>query len=120
MASPRIALDDFGTGFATLQQLQMFHVDKIKIDRSFVDRICEDNDSMMIVRAILGLASGFGLTTTAEGIENIEQLAWLKANGCSEGQGYLFGKAVPAQSILPLLKLGLPDIPQMADQRALP
>ena len=60
---------------------------------------------MVIVRAILGLASGFGLMTTAEGIEDIEQLECLKANGCSEGQGYLFGKAIPAKSTLPLLKL---------------
>jgi EAL domain-containing protein (putative c-di-GMP-specific phosphodiesterase class I) len=104
----RIALDDFGTGYATLRQLQTLHLDKIKIDRSFVDRISEDNQSMVIVRAILGLASGLGLTTTAEGIEDAEQLASLKANGCSEGQGYLFGKAVPAQSVLPLLKLVRP------------
>lgn len=104
----RIALDDFGTGYATLGQLQTLHLDKIKIDRSFVDRVCQNNESMVIVRAILGLASGFGLTTTAEGIEDVEQLECLKANGCSEGQGYLFGKAVPAQSVLPLLKLALP------------
>jgi diguanylate cyclase (GGDEF)-like protein len=101
----RIALDDFGTGYATLAQLRTLHLDKIKIDRSFVERLCQDNESMVIVRAILGLASGFGLTTTAEGIEDIEQLESLKANGCSEGQGYLFGKAVPAKSTLPLLKL---------------
>ena len=104
----RIALDDFGTGYATLRQLQTLHLDKIKIDRSFVDRISEDNQSKVIVRAILGLASGLGLTTTAEGIEDAEQLASLKANGCSEGQGYLFGKAVPARSVLPLLKLVRP------------
>jgi diguanylate cyclase (GGDEF)-like protein len=104
----RIALDDFGTGYATLRQLQTLHLDKIKIDRSFVDRIGEDNQSMVIVRAILGLASGLGLTTTAEGIEDAEQLASLKANGCSEGQGYLFGKAVPARDVSSLLKLVLP------------
>jgi diguanylate cyclase (GGDEF)-like protein len=107
-AGIRIALDDFGTGYATLAQLQTLHLDKIKIDRSFVDRVCKNNESMIIVRAILGLASGFGLITTAEGIEDVEQLDCLKANGCSEGQGYLFGKALPAQSVLPLLKLALP------------
>ena len=104
----RIALDDFGTGYATLGQLQKLRVDKIKIDRSFVDRLGEDDDSTVIVRAILGLASGFGLTTTAEGIEDVKQLACLKANGCSEGQGYLFGKAVPAKSVPPMLQLVLP------------
>ena len=104
----RIALDDFGTGYATLGQLQKLRVDKIKIDRSFVDRLGEDDDSTVIVRAILGLASGFGLTMTAEGIEDVKQLACLKANGCSEGQGYLFGKAVPAKSVPPMLQLVLP------------
>jgi diguanylate cyclase (GGDEF)-like protein len=103
-AGIRIALDDFGTGYATLRQLQTLHLDKIKIDRSFVDRVGEENESMVIVRAILGLASGLGLTTTAEGIENVAQLAYLKANGCAEGQGYLFGKAIPAQETLLLLK----------------
>jgi diguanylate cyclase (GGDEF)-like protein len=103
-AGIRIALDDFGTGYATLRQLQTLHLDKIKIDRSFVDRVSNDNESMVIVRAILGLASGLGLTTTAEGIEDAEQLAYLKANGCTEGQGYLFGKAVPAQGTLALLQ----------------
>jgi EAL domain-containing protein (putative c-di-GMP-specific phosphodiesterase class I) len=103
-AGIRIALDDFGTGYATLRQLQTLNLDKIKIDRSFVDRVGNDNESMVIVRAILGLASGLGLTTTAEGIEDAEQLAYLKASGCTEGQGYLFGKAVPAQATLALLK----------------
>jgi EAL domain-containing protein (putative c-di-GMP-specific phosphodiesterase class I) len=87
--------------------LQTLHLDKIKIDRSFVDRVSNDNESMVIVRAILGLASGLGLTTTAEGIEDAEQLAYLKANGCVEGQGYLFGKAIPAQAALALLKRAL-------------
>jgi diguanylate cyclase (GGDEF)-like protein len=107
-AGIRIALDDFGTGYATLAQLQTLHLDKIKIDRSFVDRVCKDKESMVIVRAILGLASGFGLTTTAEGIEDLDQLARLKADGCVEGQGYLFGKAVPAKNVAALLKLALP------------
>jgi diguanylate cyclase (GGDEF)-like protein len=104
----RIALDDFGTGYATLRQLQTLHLDKIKIDRSFVDHVSQDNDSMVIVRAVLGLASGLGLTTTAEGIEDAEQLAYLRAHGCAEGQGYLFGKAIPAQMTLALLKRALP------------
>jgi diguanylate cyclase (GGDEF)-like protein len=104
-AGVRIALDDFGTGYATLTQLLSFHLDKIKIDRSFVSRLAKDKDSLVIVRAILGLARGFGLTATAEGVEDDEQLACLKENGCAEGQGYLFGKAVPAAEIPALLKL---------------
>src|SRR5450631_2357409 len=99
----RIALDDFGTGYSTLSQLLSFRLDKIKIDRSFVSRLNESNDGQVIVRAILGLAKGFGLTTTAEGIEDALQLAYLKANGCAEGQGYLFSKAVPAVDVPALL-----------------
>jgi EAL domain-containing protein (putative c-di-GMP-specific phosphodiesterase class I) len=96
LAGVRIALDDFGTGYATLSQLLSFRLDRIKIDRSFVDRMGENKESATIVRAILGLANGFGLATSAEGIEDADQLAALKADGCQEGQGYLFGKAVTA------------------------
>jgi EAL domain-containing protein (putative c-di-GMP-specific phosphodiesterase class I) len=102
-AGVRIALDDFGTGYATLSQLLSFHLDKIKIDRSFVSRLDKSGDGQVIVRAILGLAKGFGLTTTAEGVENAGQLAYLKANGCTEGQGYLFSRAVPADEIPALI-----------------
>ena len=104
-AGVRITLDDFGTGYATLTQLLSFHLDKIKIDQSFVSGLAKDKDSLVIVRAILGLARGFGLTAIAEGIEDAEQLACLKENGCAEGQGYLFSKAVPAAEIPALLKL---------------
>ena len=104
-AGVRIALDDVGTGYATLSQLLSFHLDKIKIDRSFVARLGNSEDSEVIVRAILGLAKGFGLTTTAEGVEDAGQLAYLKANGCTQGQGYLFSEAVPAADIPALLNL---------------
>ena len=103
VAGVRIALDDFGTGYATLTQLMSFHLDKIKIDRSFVSCLDKSNGSLVIVRAILGLAKGFGLTTMAEGVEDAEQLACWKANECAEGQGYLFGKAIPAADIPALL-----------------
>jgi diguanylate cyclase (GGDEF)-like protein len=102
-AGVRIALDDFGTGYATLSQLLSFHLDKIKIDRSFVSRLDKSEEGQVIVRAVLGLAKGFGLTTTGEGIENAGQLAYLKANGCTEGQGYLFSRAVPADEIPALI-----------------
>jgi EAL domain-containing protein (putative c-di-GMP-specific phosphodiesterase class I) len=103
-AGVRFALDDFGTGYATLSQLLSLQLDRIKIDCSFVDRLGKDKESDTIVRAILGLANGFGLATTAEGIENADQLASLKANGCLEGQGYLFGRAVPANEIASVLE----------------
>ena len=103
-AGVRIAVDDFGTGYATLSQLLSLKLDRIKIDRSFVDRLGKDKESTTIVRAVLGLASEFNLETTAEGIENDEQLASLRAEGCLEGQGYLFGKAVPANDVQSLLE----------------
>jgi EAL domain-containing protein (putative c-di-GMP-specific phosphodiesterase class I) len=103
-AGVRIALDDFGTGYATMSQLLSFRFDKIKIDRSFVERLGSGQGSEVIVRAIIGLAKGLGLTTTAEGIETTAQLADLKADGCLEGQGYLFGKAIPAAAIPDLLR----------------
>jgi len=103
-AGVRIALDDFGTGYATMSQLLSFRFDKIKIDRSFVERLGSNSGSEVIVRAIIGLAKGLGLTTTAEGIETTAQLSNLKADGCLEGQGYLFGKAIPASAIPELLR----------------
>jgi EAL domain-containing protein (putative c-di-GMP-specific phosphodiesterase class I) len=98
-AGIRIALDDFGTGYATLSQLLAFQIDRLKIDRRFVSRLGKESNSAIIVRAILGLANEFGLATTAEGIEDVEQLAALKAHGCQAGQGHFFATAVPAEAI---------------------
>ena len=98
-----IVIDDFGTGYATLAQLMSFPLDKIKIDRRFVTNVVNDHDSLVVVRAILGLANGFGLTSIAEGIEDAEQLSCLKRNGCAQGQGFWFGHAVPAAGIASLL-----------------
>jgi diguanylate cyclase (GGDEF)-like protein len=103
-AGVRIALDDFGTGYATMSQLLSLRFDKIKIDRSFVNRLGKDPQSDVIVRATIGLARGLGLTTTAEGVEEGDQLETLRANGCLQGQGYLFGQAVPASDIPALLR----------------
>ena len=105
-AGIRIALDDFGTGYSTLSQLLAFRIDRLKIDRRFVSRLGKESSSEIIVRAILGLASEFGLATTAEGIEDLMQLAALKAHGCQAGQGHLFGKAMPAGAISSVLEKG--------------
>nr|WP_253075520.1 EAL domain-containing protein [Bradyrhizobium sp. 156] len=102
-AGVRVALDDFGTGYATLSQLLSVRLDKIKIDRSFVSHLDDSIESQVIVRAIVDLAEGLGLTTTAEGVEGAGQPAYLVANGCTEGQGYLFSAAVPAAGINALL-----------------
>jgi diguanylate cyclase (GGDEF)-like protein len=109
-AGIRVALDDFGTGYATLSQLLSLQFDKIKIDKSFVSRLGGKEDGEVIIRAILGLAQGFGLTTTAEGVEDAQQMSFLRANGCMEAQGYLFSKAMPANDIPAYLSQSTRDI----------
>lgn len=99
----RIALDDFGTGYSSLSQLSKFQFDKIKIDRSFVMNFDSDKKQGDIVRAIMGLGQGLGVATTAEGIEDVSQLEFLKDLGCDFGQGFLFGKALPAEQASQLL-----------------
>jgi diguanylate cyclase (GGDEF)-like protein len=102
-AGMRVALDDFGMGYATLSQLLTIEIDKIKIDRVFIERLGKDPHSDVIVRVTIGLAQGLGLTTIAEGIETAEQLAALRAAGCVQGQGYLFGLAASARETRALL-----------------
>ncbi|NJM66021.1 MAG: EAL domain-containing protein [Acaryochloris sp. RU_4_1] len=100
----RIAMDDFGTGYSSLSYLQSFPFDKIKIDRSFVEKIAEDANSLNIVRAVAALAKGLGMASTAEGVETKEQLAKIKAEGYTEIQGYLVSRPVPAQEVATLLR----------------
>jgi EAL domain-containing protein (putative c-di-GMP-specific phosphodiesterase class I) len=95
----RIAMDDFGTGYSSLTYLQCFPFDKIKIDRSFVKDITENTGSLNIVRAVAALANGMGMTATAEGVETKEQLDRITSEGCTEMQGYLFSKPLPAREI---------------------
>ena len=95
----RIAMDDFGTGYSSLSYLQNFHVDKIKIDRSFVTAAVSDAGSLNIVRAVTAMAKGLGMATTAEGVETAEQLEIARAEGCTEVQGFLLGRPVPADEI---------------------
>jgi EAL domain-containing protein (putative c-di-GMP-specific phosphodiesterase class I) len=91
----KIALDDFGTGQSSLSYIKQVPVDIIKIDKSFVRDIATDPSDAAMVQAILKMAKAFNLSTVAEGVENEEQLAFLKQNGCKYAQGYLFGKAMP-------------------------
>jgi diguanylate cyclase (GGDEF)-like protein len=99
----RIALDDFGTGYSSLSYLQSFPFDKIKIDRSFIQQLLSRSGSTAIVRAITDLARALGMETTAEGVENSEQLAELRLQGCSSVQGYLFSRPVDAAGVLAAL-----------------
>lgn len=89
----RIVLDDFGTGYSSLSYLRHFPVDKIKLDRSFVADLTAGGGARTIVRAVAGLASGLGITLTAEGIESVEQVRALLEEGYAEGQGYYFSPA---------------------------
>ncbi len=95
----RIAMDDFGTGYSSLSYLQSFPFDKIKIDRSFVKDIAEGAGSLNIVRAVAAMANGLGMTTTAEGVETKEQLDTVRAEGCTEMQGFLFSKPLPIDEL---------------------
>ncbi len=96
----RIALDDFGTGYSSLSYLRTFPFDKIKIDQSFVREMATRADCAAIVSSIVTLANKLNITTTAEGIETIDQLDLIRATGCTEAQGYLFSVPRPLRDVL--------------------
>jgi diguanylate cyclase (GGDEF)-like protein len=99
----RISMDDFGTGYSSLSYLRSFPFDKIKIDRSFIHDLTANADSKAIIRAVTGLGSSLGITTTGEGVETHEEFEYLKREGCTEAQGYFFSKPKPAREVLKLL-----------------
>ena len=99
----RISMDDFGTGYSSLSYLRSFPFDKIKIDRSFVRDLGTNREAQAIVRAIISLGAGLGVTITAEGVETEAELSCLRAEGCHEGQGFLFSRARPNAEIISLL-----------------
>jgi diguanylate cyclase (GGDEF)-like protein/PAS domain S-box-containing protein len=98
-----ISMDDFGTGYSSLSYLRSFPFDKIKIDRSFIKDLAERSDCVAIVRAISSLGRSLNITTTAEGVETMDQLDWLRAEGCNQVQGFLFSAARPAAEVEQLL-----------------
>ncbi|SDP10592.1 diguanylate cyclase (GGDEF) domain-containing protein [Pseudomonas jinjuensis] len=105
-AGALIAIDDFGTGYSSLSHLKSLPLDKIKIDRSFVQDLMLNDDDATIVRAIIQLGKSLGMLVIAEGVETAEQEAYVVAQGCHEGQGYLYGKPMPAREMTQLLKQG--------------
>ena len=104
----RISLDDFGTGYSSLSYLRSFNFSKIKIDKSFINDLSTSESSVAIVRAVCGLARSFGATTTAEGVETDAQLAQIRAEGCTDMQGYFFSRPLPVEEIPALLERILP------------
>jgi diguanylate cyclase (GGDEF)-like protein len=100
----RIALDDFGTGYSSLSYLRDFEVDRIKIDKSFIQSLGQTLDAAAIVTAVVTLGHAMGLQVTAEGVETSDQEAFLRAAGCNVLQGFLFSKAVPANELGSSLK----------------
>jgi diguanylate cyclase (GGDEF)-like protein len=100
----RISMDDFGTGYSSLSYLRSFPFDKIKIDRSFIKGLGNQEDCTAIVRAVTRLGSSLGMTTIAEGVETQAQLEILRAEGCDQVQGFLFSPPMPARDIPKLIR----------------
>jgi EAL domain-containing protein (putative c-di-GMP-specific phosphodiesterase class I) len=94
-----ISLDDFGTGYSSLSYLLNYPFTKIKIDKSFILNLEEESNSRAVIRAVIGLGRSLGLTVTAEGIERDAVRDYLRDQGCMQGQGFLFGRAEPADAL---------------------
>ena len=97
-------MDDFGTGYSSLSYLKKFPIDIIKIDRSFIHEIPDNQDDMEITSAVIAMAHNLKLKVVAEGIETAEQLAFLRRHRCDVGQGYLFDRPIPGAELIDKLK----------------
>jgi diguanylate cyclase (GGDEF)-like protein/PAS domain S-box-containing protein len=98
-----IAVDDFGTGFSSLENLKRFPIDKLKIDKSFVDSVMQNPDDASIVQAVIALGHNMNMQIIAEGVETLDQLDFLRARSCDFGQGYYFSRPLCAQDLTKLL-----------------
>jgi EAL domain-containing protein (putative c-di-GMP-specific phosphodiesterase class I) len=98
-----ISMDDFGTGYSSLSYLRSFPFDKIKIDQSFVRGLGDKSDCIAIIRAVTGMCDSLGITTTAEGVETAGQLSLLRAERCTEVQGFVITEPRPADEVPALI-----------------
>jgi EAL domain-containing protein (putative c-di-GMP-specific phosphodiesterase class I) len=103
----KLVLDDFGTGYSSLSYLRRLPLDTIKIDRSFVDGIDEENSNLPIVQAVISLAHGLGIEVVAEGIETSGQVACLRELVCDRGQGFFYARPQPPEALATLLAAGV-------------
>ncbi|NHN88781.1 GGDEF/EAL domain-containing response regulator [Acetobacter conturbans] len=103
-----VAVDDFGTGYASLSYLSRLVIDRIKFDKSFIDRLEHNQTDQTIVRSMIMLCRNLGIRIIAEGIERPEQARWLARHRCEEGQGFYFGKPMEAAQIAGLVRASLP------------
>jgi len=108
-----LAVDDFGTGYSSLSYLTRFPIDALKLDQSFVHKIAADTEHAAIINAVISMAKSLKQRVIAEGVETAEQLAFLRAQSCDEGQGYYFGPAVIPEQFAKLLKFGTSATPSI-------
>jgi EAL domain-containing protein (putative c-di-GMP-specific phosphodiesterase class I) len=100
----RLSIDDYGTGHSSLAYLRRLPVQELKIDRSFITHLAEDDDDLQVVRSTIELAHHLGLRVVAEGIEDARSLALLQLHGCDLAQGFHLGRPVPADTMLDQLR----------------
>ena len=102
----QLALDDFGTGYSSLSYVRKFPIDALKVDRSFVRDLSTDESDACVVRAVINMGRSLRMRVVAEGVETLDQVNFLEAHGCSEAQGYFFGRPIPASAFADLLRSG--------------
>ncbi|MDQ3186632.1 MAG: EAL domain-containing protein, partial [Pseudomonadota bacterium] len=105
----QLAVDDFGTGYSSLSYLSQFPIDVLKIDQSFVQDISAKRNNGVIIKAIISMGMSLRQKVIAEGVETQEQLSFLNANHCQEGQGYFFSRPVPPDDFVKLFRAEKPD-----------